>query len=59
MQHVRLTVTCGNCEQVIDTFINEVAEKYPFYCPHCDMQTTGKHPFVITAEIADDSANGA
>ena len=54
MQHVKLTVECGNCERVIDTFIDNISEKYPFYCPHCDMRTTGKYPYVITTEIVND-----
>lgn len=53
MKVVRLTVTCGNCEQVIDHFVNEISEKYPFYCQHCETQTTGKYPWVLTSEIID------
>lgn len=52
---VRITVTCGECDQEIATFTDTIAEKYPFYCETCEDQTSGKHPWSLTTEVVPDA----
>lgn len=50
-QHVRMTVT-GDCGHVLGSYLDTIAEKYPFWCRECeDYCREGKYPWTITTEL--------
>lgn len=46
-----LDVFCGNCEKLIGVYENGIAEKYPFWCQHCQDSTEGKYPWWIKPRV--------
>ena len=63
MSRVRMDVYCGGdgwgCDTLIATYYDVVWEKYPFYCPTCEMTTEGKWPFMIKATVEEETDAGS
>jgi hypothetical protein len=52
-QHVKITVYC-NQDHIVDTYLDAIAEKYPFHCPTCDDDLRdGKCRWYLKTEIVE------
>jgi hypothetical protein len=48
--NVKITVTL-DCGHVL-TYVNEIEEKYPFYCEECDLDhRSGRYPWKLSTEV--------
>lgn len=50
-QAVEITVRCSQCSSLIGTWINRIADKYPFYCEWCEEIVRDSYPWVLTTRI--------
>jgi hypothetical protein len=48
-----LEVRCDTCSELLGTWYDTIAEKYPFSCSECGDLRRDKWPWVLTAAVEE------